>query len=190
MRRELARWAIVGAACLAMGACEPEERVISQHGLLTGLPGAESRTPTTAPRASANVGAPIEHRIRIEHEDGSVTLIANSAKDVLIHVVATLKDEEEELFVEQVLSEKTKQEFYDRGYDPVWAYRELKRRERDVRRLYSAMPFGEFTPGLRLQPLGRNEFRVKVPPGKDLPWSFLDVIIEHGQWKLRWFGPS
>jgi len=183
------RWVLVGAACVGLSACEPEERIVSRHGLLSGLPGSQSQLPEPEKRSVSTSDKPVEQRLRIEHEDGSVTLISNSARDVLIHVVATLKDEEDELFVEQVLSERTKQEFYERGYDPVWAYRELKRRERDVRRLFAAMPYGEFTPGLRLQPNGVNEFRVKVPPTKGMPWNFIDVIVEHGRWRLRWFGP-
>lgn len=179
---------MAGAAVLALVGCV-EERVVARRGLLSGLPGAQSSVPDARRGSGTASGQPLEQRIRIEHEDGSITLVANSARDVLIHVIATLKDDEQDLFLEQVLSEQTRQEFLERGHDPVWAFRELKRRERDVRRLYAAMPYGEFTPGLRLETLGRNSFRVKVRPTRDMSWSFIDVVVEHGRWRLRWFGP-
>lgn len=107
----------------------------------------------------------------------------------MIHVVTTLRDGEEELFLDQVLSKATTDEFHERGYDPVWAYRELKRREMHVRKLYTLMPYGEFTPGLFLKTVGRNVFRLSVRPSRGVPWTYVEVVIEGGSWKLRWFGP-
>jgi len=56
--------------------------------------------------------------------------------------------------------------------------------------LLAQMPMGEFTPGLYLKPMGRNIFRLELPPkiSKGLNWTFVDMVVEFGKWKLRWFG--
>jgi hypothetical protein len=56
--------------------------------------------------------------------------------------------------------------------------------------LLARMPMGEFTPGLFLKPLERNTFRLQIPPraAQGLNWTFVDMVVERGKWKLRWFG--
>lgn len=185
--------AAVLSAVLALGGAGgcAERRVVARRGLLAGLPGSQSQIPAqgarSAPRREGEAEAPA-FRLRVEDEQGNITLVSRSVRDVMVHVVATLMNNEEELFMTQVLSDVTRQEFVALGHDPVWAFRELKRRERDVRRLYNAMPFGEYTPGLFLKKEGKNVFRLRVRSTGDLPWSFVDVVIEDGSWRLRWFG--
>ncbi|GJM19317.1 MAG: hypothetical protein DHS20C14_15300 [Phycisphaeraceae bacterium] len=183
--------AAVFAIALTTGAGCTYQREVSRRGMLSRVAGAESGSfskDETRRGGSDEITDDPDLGLRREDPRGNITLVSNSARDVMIHVVTTLRDEEEELFLEQVLSEATKQEFADRGHDPVWAYRELKRRERDVRKLYTLMPYGEFTPGLFLKTIGRNIFRLQVRPSRDVPWTYVDVVIERGQWRLRWFG--
>jgi hypothetical protein len=87
-----------------------------------------------------------------------------------------------------MLSTVTKQEFHDRGFDPVEAHREMVRRQKDIRALFQAMPAGEFTPGVLMQNVGRNTFRLAIKGDPHLRWSFIDVVLEQGNYKLRWFG--
>ncbi len=182
----------IAATCIAAG-CR-YERVVSYNPPLASLPGAVTQTPPVRP--GQQPGATGSAEIVIEHEDGSIELISRNALQLLTHVRRLIGaqgkeiPEARDLFVEQILSEKTKQEFIDRGFDPAEAYLELRRRERDVLKLLSRMPMGEFTPGLFLKPLERNAFRLAAPPrtSEGLNWTFVDVVVERGVWKLRWFG--
>ena len=126
---------------------------------------------------------------RVIAEDGSVTLRSPTISDLMRHMLETIVNEEEELFTDQLLSTVTAREFIERGFDPVEAFRELKRREKDVRALFRAIPIGEFTPGVMLRNVGPNMFRLGIKGDPYLRWSYLDVVLEHGQYKLRWLGP-
>lgn len=120
--------------------------------------------------------------------DGTITLRSPTIRDLMRHMLETVAAEEEELFTEQLLSSVTRREFLERGYDPAEAFREVERRQKDLRALLRAMPIGEFTPGLMMQPKGHNTFRLGVKGDPDLNWSFVDVVFENGNYTLRWFG--
>ena len=46
----------------------------------------------------------------------------------------------------------------------------------------------EYTPGVMMRQVGRNTFRLGVKGDPDLKWSFLDVVLERGNYTLRWLG--
>ncbi|MEM9374461.1 MAG: hypothetical protein AAGA55_12535, partial [Planctomycetota bacterium] len=96
---------------------------------------------------------------------------------------------EEDLFVSQIFAARTLDEFDTRQVDPALGFQEIVRRQRDVFTLFSAMPFGESTPGLYLEPLGPNTFRVALPRSAwgDLKWVGIDAVFEDSNFKLRWF---
>jgi hypothetical protein len=179
---------------LTTGGCG-YERIVSYNPPLAGLPGAVSGIPPTGKNRAAGEGA-IGAKIVIEHEDGTVELISRNGLQLLTHIHSLLTaegdaaEEAERLFTEQILSDRTRQEFIDRGYDPAEAFRELKRREHDVMVLLAQMPMGEFTPGLYLENVGYNTFRLELPRkiSDGLNWTFVDMVVEFGKWKLRWFG--
>lgn len=180
------------ALMLVAGGCG-YERVVYYNPPMAGLPGAVTGIKPTGQTKGAGEEA-IGAKIVIEHEDGTIELISRNGLQLLTHIhnLLTAEDAEEaeQLFTEQILSDLTKQEFIDRGYDPAEAFKELKRREQDVMVLLAQMPMGEFTPGLYLKPMGRNIFRLELPPkiSKGLNWTFVDMVVEFGKWKLRWFG--
>lgn len=181
------------ALCLAaLGGCT-YERVVSQSGLLTGLEGAQSKIPPKQQaRALPDFLRTPEEGIRVEDEDGTVTLYTKSVRQLMAQISATIANGERELFVEQVLCQRTKDEFYERGLDPAMAFDELVKRERDIGRLFYYMPMGEYTPGLHLKTIGRNTFRLKLPRANNesLYWLGMDVVFEDRNFKLRWFLPN
>ncbi len=185
----LVRFILLAASIMAVAGCTRYERVVHYRPPLSSIAGAQSGTPFVGGPKGAGRQAQADNRIRIEHEDGRIELSSRNSLHLLTHIRSTLVAEEEELFTEQVLSEKTRNEFIERGYDPVEAFKELKRRERDVYALMARMPMAEFTPGLFLRNIGRNEFRLRIDPrGADkLAWKSVDMIVENGQWRLRWF---
>lgn len=177
------------AALLLLPACT-EERIVSRKGLLSSLPGAQTGgIPDARNITRADILRTPTGGLRQEQEDGTVVLYAKSVQHLMTHIVYTMQNDEPELFVQQVLSTKTRNEFIHRGYDPAEAFHELVRRQRDVFRLFNTMPFGENTPGLRLQSVGRNEFRLRLPRESwgELKWTGIDVVFEDGNYRLRWF---
>jgi len=129
--------------------------------------------------------------LRTENPDGSVTLRAGSVRDLMLHIGRAVEQSEADIFFEQVLASPTRAEFRSRGLGAEEALGMLKESERDLRALFEKMPAGEFTPGLFLRQLGPNVFRLEargVPRG--VRYTFIDVVFEEGNFKLRWFGPG
>lgn len=181
--------ACVSAAALLTAGCAMEERIISRRGLISSLPGAKSNIPDERTAQQADILRTPTQGIRQTDEDGNVTLYAKSVQHLMTHLVHAIQNDERDLFVEQILSKKTRDEFLFRGYDPATAFDELVRRQRDIFTLFNTMPFGERTPGLMLLATARNEFRLRLPRQSwgDLKWTGIDTVFEDGNYHLRWF---
>lgn len=175
---------------LALAGCAPERRVVKWDPPLAGLPGAQTGAPVVRDESAMVSAGAAPDGIVVEHEDGSVTLVSRSGRHLMVHIWTTIENEEEALFTEQVLSERTREEFVQRGYAPEEAFRELVRRKRDVARLFAQMPQGEMTPGVLMEKVGDRTYRLGVsgPGTEELPWRFMDMVMEGGNWRLRWFG--
>jgi hypothetical protein len=173
---------------LAVGCVE--ERIVNYRPMLGGLPGAESGTPVTGvPGRTMDPAAVPDDKLVIENKDGSKTLIARTGRHLMVHIHNTLAAGDEQLFLDQVLSKRTKEEYYDRGMDPREAYRTLRERRQDIDMLFDAMPMGEYTPGFFLRPVGGGVQRLEVqgPGARELTWTGFDMVMENGNFRLRWF---
>ncbi|MEM7755726.1 MAG: hypothetical protein AAF297_08840 [Planctomycetota bacterium] len=169
-----------------------ETKVVRSQPFLSHLPGAETQAETSGPRWAGyrSPAAAPGGSIVIEQEDGSKTLVARSGRHLMTHVYNTLTEDDEALFTEQVLSSVTRAEFVERGLPASAAFAALKERERDVLRLFSMMPQGEYTPGVLMKRVGEGMYRLRVsgPGTSRLRWRFMDMVMEGGNWRLRWFG--
>ena len=175
--------------CLLGSGCT-YERVISRSSILSSIEGAESKIPEKkTARALPDFLRTPDEGIRVVDEDGTVTLYAKSIRQLMAQIITTLQNGERDLFVEQVLSQRTKDEFYERGLDPGLAFDELLKHSRDIGRLFYFMPMGEYTPGLYLETVGRNTFRLKITRigNEGMYWIGLDSVFEDKNYKLRWF---
>lgn len=174
----------------ALSACEREVRVIRYNPLLGGLPGAQSGMPVVRDLGDYKdpTAVPLDQLVR-EEQPGTKTLVAKTGRHLMIHIYNTLKDNDKELFVREVLSTATKTECFERAVQPEETFDYLKAREEDVRALFDMMPMGEQTPGVFMQPIGKNTYRVQVSGlgTSDLAWTGFDMVMEKGNWKLRWF---
>lgn len=128
-------------------------------------------------------------RLRIEHEDGTVELRARRARHLMIHVFSTLRDDERELFTDQVLSSVTRDEFIERGLDPRLAFDALKQDFSEIAKLFRRVPQGELTPGALWKKVGERTYRLKIQGARarGLKWNAMDARFEGGAWRLRWF---
>ena len=70
--------------------------------------------------------------------------------------------------------------------DPLAITRKIARNRTAILKLLDTMPDADQTPGLFLQPMGKNIFRLSAPGGDALELKFrhVDMIIEDNQFKL------
>lgn len=191
--------AACGLALLATPGCVREEVVGYRPSLLGTLAESQSQTPITLDDGRARPGARDGqatdgsfdyNKLRQVHDDGKVTLIARRPYHLMVHIYYTLINNEPDLFAEQVLSELTREEFEARGRDPREAFEMIQARQAEVLKLFAAMPQGELTPGVLMDKVGPTVYRLEAvgSSARRLNWRFMDVTMEGGHWKLRWFG--
>jgi len=185
----------VFALCSLPFAISCEEHVVYNRPMLAGLPGVETGRQVTGPRhTGADTGAALaDTDIVVKNPDGTTTLIARNGRHLMIHIYNTLQEDKADLFVEQVLAERTREAYYRRGLQPVEAFRTLRKRRADVKKLFDQMPMGEYTPGLYVRNLADNITRLEAngPGARDLHWTSMDMVFEAGNWRLVWFdGPG
>lgn len=183
-----------GAAAILVvmaGACVQEQRVVRYKPFFAGLEGVQSaRAPVVETPAGARETMPaVPEALIIQEPDGRRRIVSRTGVHLMHHVQRTLADDDVELFVEEVLAEVTKREYYERGLDPREAFATLKAREREIAALFARMPMGEHSPNVFMETVGRNVIRVRLtgPASRDLYWIGFDMILERGQWRLRWF---
>jgi hypothetical protein len=173
-------------AAVATPGCQSEPKVVSYKPFFTGLEGAASNTPPvlgSQHRPEIPEGATPDDGV-IEEADGSTRLVARNAIALMAHIQRTLAEDEEALFVDQVLCEQTRLEFKERGHDPAESFRFLQRQQKDIRELFNRMPAGERSPMVIVTPLGPRAQRLKVTglAAKDLKWTGFDMVFEGARW--------
>jgi len=186
---------LVGAMVIG---CAVEEKRIGYRPMLGGLPGAEGGYAVSPPRGAEGEPRKLgDDELEITRPDGtakgSKVLLARTARHVMVHIANTVSKDDSELFVREVLSERTKAEYFERGLSPSEAFTAVKAREAEVLRLFNLMPMGEYTPGLFLRGIGGGVQRLEVT-GKmaqslvaSEEWTGIDVVMERGNYRLLWF---
>jgi len=186
--------AALAAASLLLGTCgAPEQKVVRRKPWFSGLKDAQGDTAAIIPDEEQRTYFELpESEIVVEKPDGSRELLARNGRHLMVHVYNCLMDMERELFVDQVLSDETKAEFRERGFDPADAFERLLAMEDDIVLLFSLMPNGERSPGVLYRPVGGRVFRVELtgPQASGLALAGFDMVMERGNWKLRWFVPG
>lgn len=194
LRRAAVGGTVVALCLFAFLGCETETRIVRSKPWFAGLQGAEGDTRAIGIEkefSSPVLDAP-EDRIVIENDDKSVTLLAKNGRHLMIHIYNTMMEYDRDLFTNQVLSEMTKREFRERGMDPRSAFDMLLRQEDDIVTLFAMMPQGERTPGYLMEAQGEGVFRVRVhgKQSEGLKVVGFDMVMEGGNWKLRWIVPG
>lgn len=184
-RRRLGAGGVLVIAALA--ACAPQERVVNYKPFFTGIGEAQTATPPAPGPNQRGIDATTApgDSLVVTEADGSRRLVARSGAHLIRHIERALSDEKlAGLFVDQVLCEETRGEYRDRGLDPAEAYRALKAREQDVRKLFARMPAGERSPFVVVTPLGDREKRVRLTgdAAKGLAWTGFDMVLEGARW--------
>jgi hypothetical protein len=188
-------WTLLSLLLIAhLAACESETKIVYNRPFLGGLPGAESQSAISRyPKGYKDpTYIPDEQLVVKDAEGKPAELRARTARHLMMHIYNTLMNTQEKLFVDQVLSEKTRSEYYQRGIQPNEAFKLVQEHAGDILTLFDRMPMGESTPGLFLQPVGGGVQRLVVQGlgARDLYWVGFDMVMEKGNWKLVWFVPG
>lgn len=193
-RQVKASFVLLGACGALMSLSCQQERITNYKPFLAGIEGAKSQTAPVTKTGPAGTGLEkVEEgagNLVRKNDDGTVTLISKTGRQLMAHIQRTLAEDEREQFAEQVLSEATRAEYHERGMDPADAFDRLKKQQKNIAQLFSRMPMGEHSPNVLMERLGRNVFRVRLTgqATKGLePWTGFDMVLEGGQWRLRWF---
>lgn len=169
-----------------------EERIVKNRPMLASLPNAVVQRPVTAPEGTVALDTLADDQIVVENADGTTALLAKTGRQLMIHIVTTIDSGQRDLFIDQVLSTTTRNEFLQRGLDPGLAFDECKRRRDAIDTLFSRMPGAEASPGVRVKQVEKKTMRVQLTglAAEDLYWIGFDMTMERGNWKLRWFVPG
>lgn len=190
-RTSLAR--AVTAACLIamvlLASCEQEKRVIYSRSLLGGVSGNRMGASDFDNRNGQLAANAANQKTIIDNPDGTKTLLARNPKHLMNHIFYTLRDDNADLFVSQVLSKRTRDEYAARGLDPTLAFEELRKRQKDMLDLFKAMPMANQTPGVFIENIGDGIMRMNAEQriAMDLNWKGIDMVMERGNYKLVWF---
>jgi len=165
------------------------ERVVKYKPFFAGMEGAETDTPAVIDEDLREAYARPTGPIEVENEDGSITLISRSVADLMRHIARTLANNEQELFVEQVLSERSRERLLRAGRQPEEAFEELKANQEAVAKLFTYLPMGEYSPNGVFKKVGDKTYLLRAtgPGTRDLYWTGFDAVQEGGMWKLGWF---
>jgi hypothetical protein len=154
--------------------------------VLRTFPGYEPPPPEEPVSESSPPTAASLRALRHTNPDGSVTLSLRSPAEVMYQVMTTLQHQEHDLLLEQVIAERAKREYLRRGRDPGEAVDFLVKHKEDVAALFATFPMADQTPGVHLETVGRNAFRLRAPVAMagELRLHSFDVVIEEGRFRL------
>lgn len=189
MRRSV-RLLALAVLSLALPACKPYEKEIASNPFFAGMEGASGPglSAKDRPKPADPRYLPPEAQREVA-EDGTVTLRAKGPRHLMRHIFETLKNNERELFTEQVLSMATQQEFIRNGKDPSEAFDMLHAELEMIDKLFARMPMAENAPNTRYETVGPGIHRLRLVrgSGRDLKWQGFDMITEDGLERLLWF---
>lgn len=199
MRLAVAHREVLVAALLVVtvggaGGCEREANVVRYKPFFTGITGAEVTRGVGAQPVNANDGyidptrLPSDAKLVIENPDGSKTLVAKSLRHMMGHLERCLDEGDDDLLMDQVISEKTKEHYRSQGKDPQEIMRFLKRNRRDIAKLFARMPMGEYTPTVILEQPGDKMWVVRLTgaAARDMKFTKLWARLEEGNWRFVW----
>lgn len=174
---------------LVLASCAPEPQL--PPPLFSGIPGASvgGRQVGASRAESGLLKLPEVPRLDEDEEGEIIAINSRTVGDLMANLIYVIENDEPDMFVDWLLSEITSREFAERGLDPATAFEELVKHEKDIRKLFTRLPAGEYTPGVFMQPQGSGVFRLAIRRDRDFYWNGMDVRFEDLNWKLRWFVP-
>ncbi len=190
------------AAGLAVSGCAEETTVISERGLLIGLPDAErGGKPMRGSGGSLNPleTLPDAELIRTT-PTGERFLVSQSPRHVIIltrRLLASNDEADGVLLYNQLISDDTKRRAISEGNDPARVLEYFKENRAEILDLLAAMPMGELSPEVAFEHVddgsGKDRSRLRVRSSLARTLTFTELWLQRegggkGQagYKLLW----
>ncbi|CAN5673829.1 hypothetical protein BH11PLA1_BH11PLA1_19200 [soil metagenome] len=201
MNARLPAWrgaAVPALAALALlAACAVDEPTIiyKQRNLFEGIPGAMRGGEEFTGRGGAGKGAPAsEGKLTdlVRNEGGREVLVSRRPRHVMVHLCLRLDEKDrahgEQLFAEQLISQRTREQFISEGKDPGEIVPWLQTNYDDIMRLFQKMPAGEVSPGVIFERQSGNLYSLRLTGtiAKTVRLTELFLEQDRGVWKFVW----
>lgn len=156
--------------------------------MLEGVPGAVRPGEDAPPPDSYPAPTDVAIDSLIQKEGSTETLVSLRPRHVMIHLSLRLNEGKDDLVYDQLVSDVTKQQFISDGKDPREISRWLQENYDDMMILFARMPAAELSPGVIMEPAGRNQFRLKLTGtmGRGIRFNELWVQKVGRSWKFVW----
>lgn len=181
--------ALLFTLAIGLAGCKTEEKVVNYKPFFAGLSGAEFATaPVEKDTGRAAPVASGEATIVIEEPDGSKRLVAYSPRHVMLHVENCLDEQQDELFLRDMVDDQAKEHFRTTGKDPMEFVKRLRKHRKDIAKLFARMPMAENSPTVIIDQPGNRTWVITLTgkPAEGLVWTRLWVRNNMGQFKLLW----
>ena len=199
-------YTLCSSACLTLSVflstcitgCAEETTVISESGLLIGLPEAKRAGEQT--RSSGVRTSPLE---TVNDADlirttptGERVIISQSPRHVVIltrRLLASNDESDGVLLYNQLVSDDTKRRALSEGEDPTRVLEYLKDNKADILELLAAMPMGELSPEIAYEPIddgsGKDRARLRVRSSLSRKLHFTQLWVQKegpNQYRFLW----
>lgn len=190
-----------GAALLPflLSGCAEETTVISETGLLVGLPeaqrGGKQTTATGGVRTSPLETVDDAELIRTA-PTGERVLICQSPRHVVVltrRLLASNDEADGVLLYNQLVSDDTKRRAIKEGEDPTRILEYFKENRAEILDLLAAMPMGELSPEVAYEPVddgsGKDRARLRIRSSLNRKLEFTQLWVQkegRNQYRLLW----
>jgi len=171
--------------------CAPEQTVVNYHPFLANLPDAKTAAGPVGSRfdnfRDPTAASPDEKAV-VENPDGTKTLRSSNVRQLMSQIVTSIQNDDLEDFYDQLVAERTKEEYRSRGQDPFAFVQFLREHEADIIEMFNRMPMAEHTPAVALTQPQRNTFRLVLTglARNNVKFTEIWAVHDKGVFKLLW----
>ena len=170
-----------------MSACT-YEREVGYRPFLAGFENGSSPYQGGSMGTLADRKAPPPPSLWTEQPGGKIVLHTPQIRALLINTLRTLSYGEDDLFDEYLVSRRLAEECDARGLEVMDAFESLRARLPELVELVRRMPLAEYSPSVRMEPIGNNVFDLNLIDDhrKGVKLTSVQVAFERGAWRLVW----
>ncbi len=182
------------AACSAGGGESPDGRTVikRQRSMFEGLPGAkrggEDFTSQSDPLALPTAQGDASIKDLLTTQGGKDILVCKRPRHVMVHLAMRLNDGKEQLFLDQIVSDITKQQFVGEGKTEQDIIDFLQTNYDDIMILFARMPAAELSPNVAFDRFNGGQYRIRITGAATKGLKFTELWLEQraGAWKFVW----
>lgn len=177
-------------AALGLGACQSEQRVVKYKPFLSGIDGAQfgSQKPVVSRTSPDPTQGSDEKPLIEELPDGTKVIRSRSPRNVMSLLELLLDNGDDRTLMDQLISEKTRDELAQHGYTEESYLEWLHINRREIAKTFARMPQAENSPFVLIDQPGDRTWIIRLTgrAAEDVAFTRFWVRQEHGVWKFRW----